>query len=146
MSTAYDLSSIKHHAYLVSYGNLLLGPLAGDLQILFPGESETCLLYENGQCVPAEYFSRTEARITLVTRNTSAALTLEAARLAESQASPASLVFAPIAATQEKTLTFPRAVLLPGLEFLPSGITGHTAQLRFRCTVQPATGVLFTFA
>lgn len=149
MAGIYDLSVLKRHAFLVSYGEIALGPLASA-----PGfEPETafynCLIYQAGQVVESSFLEKNEVRIRLDVKDTAGALALLKTfrtgqdLLAAGRRVP--LFFTPVRQDGDdaQTLVFPAAVLLPDFHYMQSAKTDHCVQLHFRCLPDPESGNLF---
>jgi len=152
MPSTYDLSVLKRHAFLVSFGDTVLGPLASEPKIESKVETYDCSIYEQGRNVVASYVEKNEIQVTVSTKNVAAALDLIKAfrngdDLLASTARKA-LTFTPIVAdgVTEKTLTFTSAALQPELSYVPASTADHTAKLVFRCFPDATTGALYTYA
>ena len=152
MPSTYDLSVLKRHAFLVSFGDTVLGPLASEPKIESKIETYDCSVYEQGQDVVASYLEKNEAQVTVTTKNVAAALDLvktfrKGGDLLASAARKA-LTFSPIVGSgvTEKTLTFTSAALMPELSYAPTSTADHTAKLVFRCFPDASTGALYTYA
>ena len=152
MPSTYDLSVLKRHAFLVSFGDTVLGPLASEPKIESKVETYDCSIYEQGRNVVASYVEKNEIQVTVSTKNVAAALDLIKAfrngdDLLASTARKA-LTFTPIVAdgVSEKTLTFTSAALQPELSYVPASTADHTAKLVFRCFPDATTGALYTYA
>ena len=148
MTGIYDLSVLKRHAFLLSYGKTALGPLASAPEVDSDTRTYDCLLYQNGKAAAACFLEKNDIRITVAVKDADCALLLLRRfrpwmDLLAVTAGTA-LTFAPAVAEgiQEKTLTFPHAVLLPEWRFAPEHGTDHAVQLVFRC-VADADGNLF---
>ncbi len=150
MTSLYDLSVLKRHAFLLSYGKTTLGPLASAPKIEADTETYDCLLYQDGKAAAASFLEKNEVRITVALKDADCALLL-LKRFRPwmdvlAATAGAELIFTPAAAddVQEKTLTFPHAILLPEWRFVPEPGTDHAVQMMFRCTAD-ADGNLFTW-
>lgn len=152
MPSTYDLSVLKRHAFLVSFGDTVLGPLASEPKIESKVETYDCSVYEQGRNVVASYVEKNEIQVTVTTKNVAAALDLiKAFRNGDdllAAAARKALTFSPIVAdgVTEKTLTFTSAALLPDLSYAPMSTADHTAKLVFRCFPDATTGALYTYA
>ena len=152
MPSTYDLSVLKRHAFLVSFGDTVLGPLASEPKIESKVETYDCSIYEQGRNVVASYVEKNEIQVTVSTKNVAAALDLvKAFRSGDdllASAARKALTFTPIVASgvTEKTLTFTSAALLPELSYVPASTADHTAKLVFRCFPDATTGALYTYA
>ena len=148
MTGIYDLSVLKRHAFLLSYGKTALGPLASAPEIESDTRTYDCLLYQNGKAAAASFLEKNDIRITVAVKDADCALLLLRRfrpwmdLLAVTAGT--TLTFAPAVAAgiQEKTLTFPHAVLLPEWRFAPEHGADHAVQLAFRCAAD-ADGNLF---
>ena len=151
MPQSYDISKIKQHPYLAVFDGTVLGPLADAPKIETDIEVFDSLIYENGGHEEvSRTITRASAKITILTKNVDAALTMagafsRGADVAETSARKV-LAFTPITeSAEEKTLTFASAALLPEIEYVPTMGGDHVARLSF--TAYPdANGKLFTFA
>ena len=150
MTGIYDLSVLKRHAFLLSYGKTALGPLASAPEMESDIRTCDCLLYRDGKAAAASFLEKNEVRVTVVLKDAdNALLMLRRFRpwmdLLEVTAGGA-LTFTPATAdgVQAKTLTFPHAVLLPEWRFAPESGVDHAVRLVFRC-VADADGNLFTW-
>lgn len=150
METTYDITLIKQHPYLAAYNGEVLGPLAEAPRI----ESETkvydSMIYENGGNEEvSKRIVRNSARITIHTKNIDKALSMisefaNGTDIANSDRRKA-LSFTPITEGEnEKVLTFPAAVLLPDLEYVPTMGGDHVARLTF-VAYPGSDGKLFTY-
>ena len=150
MTGIYDLSVLKRHAFLLSYGKTALGPLASAPEMESDTRTCDCLLYQDGKAAAASFLEKNEVRVTVVLKDAdNSLLMLRRFRpwmdLLEVTAG-AALTFTPATAdgVQAKTLTFPHAVLLPEWRFAPESGVDHAVRLVFRC-VADADGNLFTW-
>jgi hypothetical protein len=149
MAGFYDLSVLKRHAFLVSYGETPLGPLAS--APVFEPETEfyNCLIYQGGRTVASSFLEKNEIRIRLDVKDTAGALTLlKTFRTGQdllTAGRQAPLFFTPVVpdGADAQTLVFPAAVLLPDFHYMQSAKTDHCIQLRFRCLPDPESGNLF---
>ncbi|MBQ9503045.1 MAG: hypothetical protein IJU70_12885 [Lentisphaeria bacterium] len=151
MPQSYDISKIKQHPYLAVFDGTVLGPLADAPKIETDIEVFDSLIYENGGHEEvSRTITRASAKITILTKNIDAALTLAGGFSRGTDiADPAArkvLAFTPITESAgEKTLTFSAAVLLPEIEYVPAMGKDHVARLSFMA-YPDAGGNLFTFA
>ena len=148
MTGIYDLSVLKRHAFLLSYGKTALGPLASAPEMESDTRTCDCLLYQDGKAAAASFLEKNEVRVTVVLKDAdNALLLLQRFRpwmdLLDVTAGNA-LTFSPAASAgvPAKTLTFPHAILLPEWRFAPEAGVDHAVQMRFRC-VADADSSLF---
>ena len=144
-----DLSKLKRHPYRVSFGSRDLGILAGIPEIRIAHRRHECRLYDgDGGDEAAAEIIETSAVITVASCDIATALELVAAfAVGDDVLAPgrtAALTLAPPEQSGEKTLRFPRTVLLPELEYAPRR-DNHLAKLTFRARPDD-NGTLFTFA
>lgn len=150
MTGTYDLSVLKRHAFLLSYGQTALGPLAAAPEMESDARVYDCLLYQDGRAAASSFLEKNEVRVTVVLKDAdNALLMLQRFRpwmdLLDVTAG-AALKFSPVAGegVSAKTLIFPHAVLLPEWRFVPEAGVDHAVRLAFRC-VADADGRLFTW-
>ncbi|MBR7103341.1 MAG: hypothetical protein IKC65_00175 [Lentisphaeria bacterium] len=147
----YDISRIKQHPYLAAYDGEILGPLAAAPQIETDTKCLDSLIYENGGAEEvSKTLTRNTAKITIKTKNIDTALSFAAKFSRGTDISAADkrkvLSFTPITeSSTEKVLTFPAAVLLPDIQYIPAMGADHVATLTFMA-YPDADGKLFTFA
>lgn len=152
MANSYDLTTLKRHAYLVTYGETVLGPLSDTPQIEADTDLQDCLIYENGKEAVAQYLNKNQATVTVTTKNIAGAMALlkdfQKGDNVMDTANRKPLTFTPIVEGEatEKTLVFGNACLQPGISYVPASGEDHTAKLVFRCLPDAETGVLFTYA
>ncbi|MBQ6352160.1 MAG: hypothetical protein IJJ28_02695 [Lentisphaeria bacterium] len=144
-----NTSTLKIHCYRVSFGGRDLGILAEIPAIRVEHRCRELRLYDrDGSGEDTAEIMDSRAEITICSCDVATALELLAAFapgddvLAESRCR--ALVFSPPAGVPEKTLRFPRASLLPRLEYSPR-FDNHRATLTFRARPDRG-GTLFTFA
>ena len=145
-----DITRIKQHPYLAAYDGQVLGPLAEAPRIVTDNKVYDSLIYENGgEEEVSKTIIRSSAKITIRTKNIDCALALAGNFTKGSDVASADsrkiLSFTPITANEnEKVLTFPAAVLLPDIEYIPTMGGDHVASLTF-AAYPDADGKLFTF-
>ena len=144
-----DLSKLKRHPYRVAFGSRDLGILAELPAIRITHRRMDWRLYDRaGGDEAASEVVDTSAEITVASCDIAAALELVAAFAVGDDVLAAGrardLVLSPPEQSGEKTLRFPRAVLLPELEYAP-GPNNHRAKITFRA-LPDDNGTLFTFA
>ena len=144
-----ELSKLKRHPYRVGFGSRDLGILAGVPEIRIVHRCRDWRLYDrDGGDEAASEIVDSAATVSIESCDIATALelispfavgddVLAAGRARE-------LVLSPPAGSGEKTLRFPRAVLLPELEYNPKS-DRHRAKLTFRACPDDH-GTLFTFA
>ena len=144
-----DLEKLKRHPYRVSFGDRDLGILAEIPEIRITHRCRDWRIYDRGGGdEAASEIVDTAAAVTVCCCDIATALELVSAFsvgddvLDESRARE--LVLAPPAGSGEKTLRFPRAVLLPELEYSPRR-DDHRTKITFRARPD-GNGTLFTFA
>lgn len=138
----------KRHPYAASFGGTALGPLAEAPEIRISSRRFAARDYgDDGSETESAVIVGAAAELKVKTVDAAAALALISDFsvgddvLDETRGNE--LVFAPPEGSGERTLTFPRAFLLPELEYAPNS-GGHHAALAF--TARPdSSGVLFTF-
>ena len=148
MADRVDLGKFKRHPYDVSFGGTALGPLTAEPAIKIVGRRFEGRNYEDGGAeAETAVIVAAEAELKVSAADAAAALGLIATFsvgddvLAESRSGR--LVFSPPEDSGERTLVFPRAFLLPDLEYAPKP-ENHSAVLNF--VARPdSSGVLFTF-
>lgn len=150
MSKNYDITLIKQHPYLAAYNGEVLGPLADAPRIESDVKVYDSMIYENGGNEEvSKTIVRNSARITIHTKNIDKALSL-IGELGNGinitgESSRKALSFTPITESEtEKVLTFPAAVLLPDLEYVPTMGGDHVARLTFMA-YPDSNGKLFTY-
>ena len=144
-----NLNQLKRHPYHVSFGNRGLGILAGIPEIRITHRCHDCRLYDrDGGDEAASEIVDTAAVVTISSCDIATALELVAAFSVGDDVLSVDrtrdLVLAPPESSGEKTLRFPRTVLLPLLEYAPRQ-DNHLAKLTFRARPDD-NGTLFTFA
>ena len=144
-----DLEKIKLHPYRVSFGGRDLGILAEIPEIRIAHRCRDWRLYDNaGGDEAASEIIDAAATVTVSCCDIATALGLVAAFsvgdnvLADERCGE--LVLAPPAESGGGTLCFPRAALLPDLEYEPRS-DNHRAKLTFRARPDE-NGTLFSFA
>lgn len=143
-----SIDTLKVHPYRVSFGGRNLGILAEIPEIRIEHRCRELHLYDGdgGDDETAEIM---DARATVTVNCCDIATALELISafaagddvLAKSRCQ--TLMLAPPADCEEKTLSFPRAVLLPQLEYSPRP-DNHRAKLFFRARPD-SSGTLFRF-
>lgn len=144
-----DGTIFKRHPYRVSFGGRDLGILAEIPAIRVTRRCREMLLYDEAGA-EEEAAEIVDARATVTVTSCDVATALELAAefavgdnvLAEARCDE--LTLAPPEDSGERTLRFPRAALLPDLEYEPSA-ENHRARLTFRARPD-GSGVLFSFA
>ena len=144
-----DRSVLKVHPYRVSFGGRSLGILAEipEIRIMHRRRDWRVCDREGGDEAASEIVD-SAAEVAVTSCDVATALELVSAFatgddvLASERA--AELVLSPPEGSGEKTLTFPRAALLPELEYSPRR-DRHRANLAFRARPDD-NGRLFTFA
>lgn len=144
-----DLSKLKRHPYRVAFGSRDLGLLAELPAISITHRRRDWRLYDlDGGDEAASEIVETSALVTVASCDIAAALELVSSFAIGDDILAATrsreLVLSPPEQSGEKTLTFPRAVLLPELEYTPKS-DNHRAKLTFRA-IPDDRGTLFTFA
>lgn len=148
METNYNITQIKQHPYLAAFDGTVLGPLADAPKIESDHKVYDSMIYENGGAEEvSKTIIRSSAKITIRTKNIDAALEMvsrfeRGSNIAKERKA---LSFTPITENEsEKILTFPAAVLLPDIEYIPTMGGDHVATLTF--TAYPdENGQLFTY-
>ena len=150
MTTAYDISTIKRHSYVASFGSTVIAPLAAAPRIETARKTVESIIYENGGSeAVASHLVQDCATITLETKDITTALELLGDFsvgediMAESRKS--TLTFTPLAES-EKTLIFPCVYLQPEASYVPSMGQDHVAKLVFKAFPDSTSKKLFTFA
>ena len=148
METNYSLDSIKRHPYLAAFDGEILGPLADAPRIESDTKVYDSMIYETGGSEEvSKTIIRSAAKITIRTKNIDTALALagELKKGGDVAAGRKVLSFTPITENaDEKVLTFPAAVLLPDLEYVPTMGGDHIATLTFMA-YPDENGKLFTY-
>ena len=144
-----DLGKLKRHPYRVSFGGRDLGLLSGIPEIRIAHRRRDWRLYDReGGDEAASEIVETSAAVTVSCCDIATALELVAAFSVGDDVLDASrtreLRLSPPTASGEKTLSFPRAALLPELEYSPHR-DNHLAKLAFLARPDGG-GTLFTFA
>ena len=150
MAATYDVSLIKRHTYVASFGDTVIAPLASAPRIETNRKVVESTIYENGgvEAVAAHLVQDT-ATITLETKDVNTALellssfTLGEDILAESRMK--ALTFTPLA-EGEKSLVFSSAFLQPDASYIPSTGEDHVAKLVFKAYAKGENAALYTFA
>ena len=148
MEQSYNTAFIKRHPYLAAFDGVILGPLAESPRIESDIKVYDSMIYENGGNEEvSKTIIRSSAKITIRTKNIETALELAGsfARGGDVAAERKALSFTPITENaDEKVLTFPAAVLLPDLEYVPTMGGDHIATLTF-AAYPDENGKLFTY-
>ncbi len=149
MTERTEMQSVKRHPYSVNFGETDLGPLSGTPGIRVESVRHEGRVYDRSRKeTPVAVIVEETATITLGTYNIATALELIASFSPGDDALAAErcrrLVFTPVSGSSEKSLIFPRACLLPELEYAP-GAGNHEAVLTFRA-LPDAEGRLLIFA
>jgi len=144
-----DLDKLKRHPYRVSFGGRDLGLLSGIPEIRITHRCHDCRLYDGfGGDEAASEIVETSASVTICSCDIATALELVAAFSVGDDVLDSGrtreLRLTPPEASGEKTLSFPRTVLLPELEYSPRQ-DNHLAKITFRARPDD-NGTLFTFA
>jgi hypothetical protein len=150
MPANYEISAIKRHTYVASFGDTVIAPLAAAPHIGIDRKMVDSLIYENGGVeAVASHLVSDSAVITLETKDIITALellgdfSLGEDVLAEDRKKP--LTFTPLA-EDEKTLIFPAAYLQPDASYVPSmGQNDHVAKLVFKAFAGSEGSKLYTF-
>jgi len=150
MPAPYDITAIKRHSYVASFGETVIAPLAEAPKIETDRKIVESTVYENGgREAVASHLVRDCATITLKTKDITTALTLLGDFALGDDVMAAdrkhALTFTPIA-ENERTLIFPAAYLQPESSYLPAMGEDHTATLVFKAFPGGANNKLFTFA
>ena len=148
MEQTYSIAPIKRHPYLAAFDGEVLGPLAEAPRIESDIKVYDSMIYENGGNEDvSKTIIRSAAKITIRTKNIETALALAGAltKGGDVAAQRKVLSFTPITENaDEKVLTFPAAVLLPDLEYVPTMGGDHIATLTFMA-YPDENGKLFTY-
>ncbi len=144
-----ELDQLKRHPYRVSFGGRDLGLLAELPEIRIGHRCREWRLYDNdGGDEPATEVVDTSALVSVASCDIATALELISPFAVGDDVLAAErtreLVLSPPGQSGEKTLRFPRAVLLPELEYSPRP-DNHRAKITFRA-LPDDNGTLFTFA
>lgn len=146
----FNTAAIKQHAYVATFGETVIAPLAAAPRIETDRKTVESTIYENGgHEAVAAHLVQDCATVTLETKDITTALellgdfTLGEDIMAEKRKKP--LAFTP-AAENEKTLLFPCAYLQADASYIPAMGADHTAKLVFKAFPDPNSGKLFTFA
>ena len=144
-----DLSVLKLHPYHVSFGGTDLGILAEIPEIRISHRCRDWRVCDrDGGDTPASEIVESSAAVTVASCDIATALELVAVfAVGDDVLDPAfsrELVLSPPEGSGEKTLRFPRAALLPELEYSPRR-DNPRAKLTFRARPDDH-GTLFTFA
>ncbi|MBO5688428.1 MAG: hypothetical protein J6S73_00765 [Lentisphaeria bacterium] len=149
MASIYDLSVLKRHAFLVSYKETALGPLASAPEFEPETEFYNCLIYRDGAAVAASFLEKNEVRVRLDVKDTAGALSLlknfRQRQDLLADGTGGALVFSPVVpeGVVAESLIFPNAVLLPDLLYMQPEGKDHCIQLHFRCLPDAESGNLF---
>ena len=150
MAATYDVTTIKRHAYVASFGDTVIAPLASAPRIETNRKVVESTIYENGGVeAVAAHLVQDCATITLETKDISTALellsefTLGEDIMADDKKK--TLTFTPVA-EGEKSLVFPAAYLQPDASYVPSMGQDHVAKLVFKAYATDENTALFTFA
>ena len=144
-----DGTIFKRHPYRVSFGGRNLGILAEVPAIRVSRRCREMLLYDDaGAEEEAAEIVDARATVTVTSCDVATALELVAAFAVGDNVladeSCRELVLAPPEESGERILRFPRASLLPDLEYDPQ-LANHRAKLTFRARPD-GSGMLFSFA
>lgn len=150
MAATYDVTTIKRHAYVASFGDTVIAPLASAPRIETNRKVVESTIYENGGVeAVAAHLVQDCATITLETKDISTALellsefTLGEDIMADDKKK--TLTFTPVA-EGEKSLVFSAAYLQPDASYVPSMGQDHVAKLVFKAYATDENTALFTFA
>lgn len=148
MDGSSERSKFKRHPYFASFGGTALGPLTAEPEIRIGDTLHEVRDYgPDGSDTEAIRIVAGAAELKLRTADIATALELAAAfAVGDDVLAPergARLVLAPPENSGERTLVFPRAFLLPQLEYAPKQ-DNHFAVLDFIARPDDS-GVLFTF-
>lgn len=149
MST-YDVTTIKRHTYVASFGSTVIAPLASAPRIETNRKTVESTIYENGGFeAVASLLVQDCATVTLETKDITTALELlgnfTAGEDIMDESRKNTLTFTPLA-ENEKTLIFPCAYLQPDASYVPAMGQDHVAKLVFKAFADSSTKKLFTFA
>lgn len=149
MAITYDITTIKRHSYVASFGNTVIAPLAEAPKIEIDRKVVESTIYENGgHEAVASHLVRDTATISLKTKDISTALELMSSFSAGedimAEAKKQTLTFTPVS-EGEKTLVFPVAYLQPDASYIPAMGEDHTATLVFKAFADSTSKTLFTF-
>ena len=144
-----ELNQVKRHPYRVAFGSRDLGILAEMPEIRIVHRRHDWRLYDReGGDEAASEIVETSATVTFASCDIATALELVASFAVGDDVLDTGrareLRLSPPAESGEKTLSFPRAVLLPELEYTPKS-DRHRAKLTFRARPDD-NGTLYTFA
>ena len=150
MPGTYDITTIKRHSYVASFGETVIAPLAEAPKIETDRKIVESTIYENGgHEAVASHLVKDSATITLKTKDITTALGLLADFTAGDDIMAddrkRALSFTPLA-ENEATLIFPSAYLLPDSSYIPAMGADHTATLVFKAFPGGNDNRLFTFA
>lgn len=144
------ISKIKKFPYLVSVGDVSLGPLAGAPTVAPDVETSDVTLYETEGEIEAKYLTKNSVTLTIRTRNVDAAMSLIGAikkgdnLYASSRKKTITMV--PITGGTEATITFDNAYLNPGLDFAPGeNKDPNVVNLTYECKADPTRGTPFIY-
>lgn len=150
MAGIYDLSVLKRHLFSMMYHGQDMGPLASAPIFQTRRSIYDCVLYKNGQAVPASFLEQYEITIRAAVKDTNKALSLlQSCRVGmDLLATDAGkvLTFTPVGngGSAGNKLTFFHAVLQPDFSYSPSNTADHRVELVFGCHPEPETGEFFT--
>ena len=143
MPGTYDVTTIKRHSYVASFGETVIAPLAEAPKIETDRKIVESTIYENGgHEAVASHLVKDSATIT-----TALALLADFAAGDDIMAAGRkhALSFTPLA-ENEATLIFPAAYLQPDSSYVPAMGADHTATLVFKAFPGGNDNKLFTFA
>lgn len=150
MAATYDITTIKRHSYVASFGETVIAPLAEAPRIETDRKVVESVIYENGgHEAVASHLVRNSATITLKTKDISTALELlsdfTTGEDIMADTRKKVLTFTPVA-EGEKSLVFPAAYLQPDASYIPAMGEDHTATLVFKAFADSTGKTLFSFA
>lgn len=150
--TTVDTTKLKHHPYLTSIDDTIVGPSKEAPAIEADTELHECLIYENGgKEAVASYLAKNNNTITLNVMDIDWAIALLAEFKVGDDVYAASrkktITFTPIVGegATEKTLAFTNCYLQPGLSYTPTAGECLTAKLVFKALPDPTTKKTFTY-
>lgn len=148
------VAKLQYYKYVVSFGEVILGPLKSSPKIEADMELKEIMLYETGSESQASILGKNNAKIALELEDVDQGMTMLAGFkkgdnvLDSTKSKPLTLV--PIAEaddTNAKTLTFGNCFLQPGLSpNLAEGDDPNHVPINFLAKPVEETGLLYTFA